>query len=106
MVCFEISITWTVACQGPLFMGILQARILEWIAVPTPNPGIEPHCRQILYRLSHQGSLTQVLPGLKAVCGTAQVARQPVVSQEGYHCPSRLEAMSSPQSFVFLPHLV
>ena len=55
---------WTVACQGPLFMGILQARILEWIAVPTPNPGIEPHCRQILYYLSHQGSLTPVLPGL------------------------------------------
>ena len=43
--------------------GILQARILEWIAVPfsrgSPKPGIEPrslHCRQILYQLSHQGS--------------------------------------------------
>ena len=22
--------------------GILQARILEWVAVPSPNPGIEP----------------------------------------------------------------
>ena len=43
--------------------GILQARILEWVAFPFPgdlptqgsNPGL-PHCRQILYQLSHQGS--------------------------------------------------
>ena len=25
---------WTVAHQAPLFMGILQARILEWVAIP------------------------------------------------------------------------
>ena len=25
---------WTVACQTPLFLGILQARILEWVALP------------------------------------------------------------------------
>ena len=24
---------WTVACQAPLSMGVLQARILEWVAV-------------------------------------------------------------------------
>ena len=38
-------IPWAVAHQGPLSMGILQARILEWIAMPSgdlPNPGIEP----------------------------------------------------------------
>ena len=44
--------------------GILQARILEWLAVsllqgifPTQgsNPGLS-HCRLILYQLSHQGS--------------------------------------------------
>ena len=39
---------------------ILQARILEWVAFPfskgdLPNPGL-PHCRWILYQLSHQGS--------------------------------------------------
>ena len=37
---------WTVARQAPLSVGILQARILEWVAVPAsrdlPNPGIEP----------------------------------------------------------------
>ena len=26
---------WTVACQAPLSMGILQARILEWVAMPS-----------------------------------------------------------------------
>ena len=38
--------------------GILQARILEWGAVPFSrglNPGLPP-CRRILYQLSHQGS--------------------------------------------------
>ena len=43
--------------------GILQARILEWVGIhfsrifPTKrsNPGV-PHCRRILYHLSHQGN--------------------------------------------------
>ena len=37
---------WTVAHQAPLSMGIFQARILEWVAIPSsgdlPNPGIKP----------------------------------------------------------------
>ena len=28
---------WTVALQAPLSMGILQARILEWVATPPPG---------------------------------------------------------------------
>ena len=44
--------------------GILQARILEWVAflfsrgifpAQGSNPGL-PHCRQILYQLSNKGS--------------------------------------------------
>ena len=55
---------WTVAHQAPLSMGIAQARMLEWIAMPylqgifptqELNPGL-PHSREILYHLSHQGS--------------------------------------------------
>ena len=41
--------------------GILQARTLEWVAIPSsrgfPNPRIElrsPTLQEILYRLSHQ----------------------------------------------------
>ena len=44
---------------GSCVHGILQARILEWVAIPSPgdlpNPAL-PLCRQILYHLSHQGS--------------------------------------------------
>ena len=44
-------------------MGILQARILEWVAMPSSrgfsiqvsNPGL-PHCKWILYHLSHHRS--------------------------------------------------
>ena len=53
--------------QTPLSLGILQARILEWVATPSSRwPSWRRdrtdqrllHCRQILYHLSHQGSLT------------------------------------------------
>ena len=52
---------------GSSVRGLLQARILEWVAMPSSkgggiesciqglNPGLL-HCRQILYHLSHQGS--------------------------------------------------
>ena len=49
----------TVARQAPLTMETLQAR--NWSGLPCSppgdltNPGL-PHCRQILYHLSHQGS--------------------------------------------------
>ena len=33
---------WTVACQAPLSMGILQARILEWIAMPSCKESSQP----------------------------------------------------------------
>jgi len=49
-----------------LVHGILQARILEWVAFPFSrgifptqgsNPGL-PHCSRILYQLSHKGNPT------------------------------------------------
>ena len=51
--------------QAPLSKGILQARILEWVAsallqgiFPTQgsNPGFV-HCRWILYQMSHKGGI-------------------------------------------------
>ena len=33
---------WAVACQGPLSMGILQARILEWSAMPSSRGSSQP----------------------------------------------------------------
>ena len=99
----QFAIPWTIARQASLSMGMLQARILQWVAMSSSRgsstPGIEPrspafqvdslsseppgkpkntrvgchfllqgifltqgsnpglpHCRWILYRLSHQGS--------------------------------------------------
>ena len=51
--------------SGSTICGILQARILEWVASSfsrgSSDPWVEPkfpHCRQILYHLSQQGSPT------------------------------------------------
>ena len=35
--CPIFETTWTAACQAPLSMGILQARTLEWVAMPMPS---------------------------------------------------------------------
>ena len=54
----------TVACQAPRSMGILQTRMLEWVACPLPgnlpNPGTEPASPALQadsLLLSHGGSL-------------------------------------------------
>ena len=58
--CVRFFVTlWTVAYQAPLSMKILQARILDWVAVPSSSGSSPPrdrthvslrllHCRQIL----------------------------------------------------------
>ena len=55
---------WTVAHQAPLSMGILQARILEWVSMPSSRGSSQPtdqtqvsHTADgFLNHLSHQGS--------------------------------------------------
>ena len=62
---------WTVARQAALSMGIIQARILEWVAMPSYRGSsqlrdwiqVSPHCRWIPYHLSHQGS-PRILEGV------------------------------------------
>ena len=54
-----------VAYQAPLSMGIIQARRVEWVAMPFSKGSFQPRdrtqvsliARQILYHLSHQGIL-------------------------------------------------
>ena len=36
---------WTIACQAPLSLGILQARILEWVAIPFSRGSSQPRDR-------------------------------------------------------------
>ena len=43
LVMSDSATPWTVTCQAPLSMGILQARILEGVAIlDLPHPGTEP----------------------------------------------------------------
>ena len=61
--CLTLSTPMDSSVPGSSVHGILEAKILEWVPFPSPgtfwtkglNPGL-PHCRQILYHLSHQGS--------------------------------------------------
>ena len=61
---------------GSSVHGVLQARILEWVAIPFsskvfPTQGLNLgllHYRQILYHLSHQGSCRPPLPTLILYC--------------------------------------
>ena len=121
---------WTVACQAPQSMGILQARILEWVDMTSsrgssqlrdqtqvsalqvdslPSEPAEkpknigvcsllllqglfltqelnwglPNCRQILYRLSQQGS-PRILPIAQATVGSLSLLQGIFPTQESH----------------------
>ena len=72
--------------------GILQARIMEWVAIPfsrgssqpgDQNPGLR-QCRQTLYHLSHKG-----LPGAWHFCHLLQLTGPPF-TEVRYLLPSLL----------------
>ena len=58
------SIVDCTARQAPLSIGILQARILEWVAMPSSRGSFQPRDQtqvsyiagRFFYHLSHQGS--------------------------------------------------
>ena len=63
--CPTLTIPWTVAHQAPLSIGILQARILEWVAIYFSRGSYQPRnqtqvsCiagRQMIYEPSYEGS--------------------------------------------------
>ena len=43
--CPTLATRWTAACQAPLSMGILQARILEWVAMASSRGSSQPRDR-------------------------------------------------------------
>ena len=43
--CPTLCAPWTVACQASLSTGILQARILEWVAMPSSGRSSQPKDR-------------------------------------------------------------
>ena len=40
--CLILVTPWTVAGQSPLFMGIFQTRMLEWVAMPSSRGSSQP----------------------------------------------------------------
>ena len=68
--------------MGYTVHGILQARILKWVAFPLssgfPNPAIKLgllYCKRILYQLSYQGSL-KVTRGENFISGIFQAGKK------------------------------
>ena len=68
--------------MGYTVYGILQARILKWVAFPLssgfPNPAIKLgplYCKLILYQLSYQGSL-KVIRGENFISGIFQAGKK------------------------------
>ena len=64
----------SVAHQAPLSMGILQARTLEWVAMPSSRGSSRPrdgtqvsHVASGFYCLGHQGGLYICIANLKCV---------------------------------------
>ena len=43
---------WTVGCQAPLTMGILQERILEWVAMPSSRRSSQPRDQTQVSRIA------------------------------------------------------
>ena len=67
VLCLTVCDPMDCSPPGSSVLGILEARILEWIDMPSsrgifPSQGLNPrllhllHCRQILYPLSHLGN--------------------------------------------------
>ena len=78
--CLTLMTQWTVACQAPLSMGILQASILEWVAMPFPQ-GIFPTQESNLCLLCLLDWLAGSLP--LAPHGKPQQSFQRILSLKG-----------------------
>ena len=51
--CVQLFVTpWTVAHQAPLSMGILQARILDWVTIPSSRGSSQPGDRMQVSRIA------------------------------------------------------
>ena len=54
--CLQLYATpWTVAHQAPLSMGILQSRILEWVAMPSFRGSSQPWDQTCISNISYIG---------------------------------------------------
>ena len=50
--CPTLCNPWTVARQAPLSLGILQARILEWVAMPSSRESSQPRDQTHVFHIA------------------------------------------------------
>ena len=61
--CVQLFVTpWTVACRAPLSMGILQARILAWVAISSSRGSSQARDQTLLHLLHRQVSCFSLAP--------------------------------------------
>ena len=58
--CPTLAIPWTVALPGSSVHGNLQARILQWVAMPSSRGSSQPKDQILQLILSHKGSLNSI----------------------------------------------
>ena len=77
---------WIIACQAPLSMGILQARILEWVAMPSSRGTTPPRDQtRVSHFLYWQAGLPLPPPGKPAV-----KVCEPLIQAVTYEKPRRV----------------
>ena len=108
--CLTFVIPWTVACQAPLSMGILQARMLEGVAVPSFRGSSQSRDQtQVfciagrIFIINHQGSpggLCIIIVSESLVQGSAfqpEVALSPrrhaAASEILFHCQQVVDVL-------------
>ena len=80
--------TWTVACQAPLSMGILQARILRWVAISSSRGSSQPRDQTQVSHIADRLFTTE--PPGKSLCRLLLLIKQQgnktqVFSQNSHH---------------------
>ena len=77
---------WTVARQSPLFMGILQARILEWIAMLSSRGSSPPRRALACEQLTQKASDTQRTRASSILHASEHAAASSWNTQSWKHC--------------------
>ena len=86
---------WTIAHQGPLSMGILQTRILEWVAMPSSRGSSQPRDRTQVSCIA--GGFFAIWANFRLFCNST-----PMVASTYLPHPAPTE----PKDPAFLPRLL
>ena len=99
--CPTLCDPWTVAYQAPQCMEFSSQEYWSGLPFPSPgalpDPGIKPgspHCRQVLYHLSHQGSPVKWGSGKLAACSLNLISPCPLPREVWYFQLSSVQSLS------------